>query len=132
MSRKILVLEDEPVVLNFVRTVLQHQGDDVLAARTVKEARTLISTNGNAKDLCMVVDVVLGQESGIAFAQEVIDSEPSARVLFMSGFTDDVLIGNPAHTDRVSFLRKPFTREELVGAVEVVCKVPVRATKPLQ
>lgn len=120
MSRKILIVEDEAVVLNFVRTVLEHRGDEVLAARTAKEARAFVS-NGNAKGLCMVVDVVLDQESGIAFAQDVIENEPSARVLFMSGFTDDVLIGNPSLAPRAAFLRKPFTREELVAAVDRVC-----------
>lgn len=121
MPTKILIIEDEPVVLNFTRTVLQHRGHEVLTATNVADARAHLTANGHGAGLCLVVDVVLDQESGIAFVQEVIDADPSARALLMSGFTDDVLIGCPRQADRVAFLRKPFTWEELVSAVDSIC-----------
>lgn len=120
MASKILIIEDETVVLNFARTVLQHRGHDVLTASNLEEARAHVAANGNAAGLCLVVDVVLDEESGIAFVQDVIDKEPTARALLMSGYTDDVLIGYPQQAGRIAFLRKPFTREELVSAVDSV------------
>jgi hypothetical protein len=39
----------------------------------------------------------------------------------MSGFTDDVLLGEPDLAERIGFLRKPFTRRELLSAVDSVC-----------
>jgi DNA-binding NtrC family response regulator len=121
MSHRILIVEDETVVLNFARTVLQNSGHEVLAAQSVTEARDILSAQVPFENLCLLVDVVLDGESGIAFAQEVVRHHPASRVLLMSGFTDDVLLGEPDLAERIGFLRKPFTRRELLSAVDSVC-----------
>jgi FixJ family two-component response regulator len=68
------------------------------------------------------MDVVLEKESGVAFAQELLDESPECRVLLISGFTDDVLITLPEYTGRTAFLRKPFTNQDLVTSVEALCR----------
>ncbi len=121
MPHRILIVEDEPVVLNFARAALISSGHDVLAAHSVAEAHALLTTEVPGDELCLLVDVVLERESGIAFAQEVIRREPQHRVLLMSGFTDDVLLGEPGLDDRIGFIRKPFTRAELIAAIDAMC-----------
>lgn len=121
MPHPVLIVEDETVVLNFARTVLSRRGHDVLTAGTVAEARDVLQKQGSSNELCLVIDVVLNTESGIAFAQEVVKSDPHRRVLLMSGFTDDVLLGEPELANRVSFLKKPFTKDELISAVDAIC-----------
>ena len=121
MPAPILIVEDEAVVLNFAQTVLKNRGHEVMAARSVAEARAIIGAEQANRDLCLVIDVVLEHDSGIAFAEELVKNDPKRRVLLMSGFTDDVLLGEPELADRVGFLRKPFTKEELVLAVDSLC-----------
>jgi DNA-binding NtrC family response regulator len=120
-SRHILIVDDEVVVRNFARSVLQNCGHVVMTAASVDEARSIVAAQ-DCTNLCLVVDVMLQDDSGIALTQELVEIQPSFRVLLMSGFTDDVLIGGPEHQERFGFLRKPFTREELVTAVESVCR----------
>jgi two-component system, cell cycle sensor histidine kinase and response regulator CckA len=121
MPAPILIVEDEAVVLNFAQTVLKNRGHEVMAARSVAEARAIMGAEPTRRDLCLVIDVVLEHDSGIAFAEELVKTDPHRRVLLMSGFTDDVLLGEPELADRVGFLRKPFTKEELVLAVDSLC-----------
>lgn len=126
MAQRILVVEDEPVVLAFARTVLQQRGYHVIAAQSIAEARQALATPACADIRHLVVDVVLGDESGIAFAHDCIARDSEFRVLLISGFTDDVLVGAAEHADRMSFLRKPFTRDELITAVDGICERAVR------
>ncbi len=121
MPHRILIVEDESIVLNFAQLALQSSGHEVLVARSVAEARAILHAAYPADDLVLVIDVVLEAESGIAFAQEVTRSDPNRRVLLMSGFTDDVLLGDPELAERVAFLRKPFTKSELLRAVDSLC-----------
>ena len=121
MKRSILVVEDDDAVRDFIVVVLKSAGYDVLTASSAAEARKTIFARPDAQTLCLVIDVVLNHESGIAFAQEVIKRYPGFRVLLISGFTDDVLLTEPEDVARMAFLPKPFTKEDMVTAIEKIC-----------
>lgn len=121
MSRPFLIVEDDEVVLKFTKTVLTRSGHRVMTATTIAEARTIIDQNPNIEDLCLVVDVVLQHESGISFAQEIVQTHGTFRVLLISGFTDEVLMTEPLHVKQIAFLRKPFTKPDLLAAVDRIC-----------
>jgi DNA-binding NtrC family response regulator len=121
MKREILVIEDDDTVRDFIVVVLKSEGHDVLTAASVEEARRIIFARPDVENLCLVIDVVLNHESGIAFAQELIKHYPAFRVLLISGFTDDVLLTEPDDVARMSFLPKPFTKHDLVSALDKVC-----------
>ncbi len=120
MSYRILIVEDEAAVLAFAQAVLQRAGNEVFTARSVREANLVLEAHKEWDELCLLVDVVM-EESGIDFAQKVISEHPSFRVLLMSGFTDDIVMTEPQQVARIAFLRKPFTKDSLVQAVEAVC-----------
>lgn len=121
MPHRILIVEDEPVVLNFAVAVLKGSGHEVMTATSAAAARKLLATQADGSDLCLVIDVVLDDDSGIALAQEVVKLNPGFRVLLISGFTDDVLIAETKGAEKISFLRKPFTKNELISAVASIC-----------
>lgn len=121
MAQAFLVVEDDDSVRDFIINVLKHEGHDVLAAATVTDARQLIFARPDAHNLCLIIDIVLDQESGVAFAQELVKKYPGFRVLLVSGFTDDVLLSQPEDTANLGFLAKPFTQRELLAALANVC-----------
>lgn len=123
MPHRILIVEDEPVVMNFALAVLRGGGHEVMTATSVGGARKLLAGLPDGSDLCLVIDVVLDDDSGIAFAQEVVKLNPGFRVLLISGFTDDVLITASHEAAKIRFLRKPFTKNELLSAVDSICGV---------
>ena len=121
MGKSVLVVEDDDIVRDFISQVLRRAGHDVLLAASTEEARRVIFARPDAHNLCLVIDVVLDHESGIAFAQELAKRYPGFRVLLISGFTDDVLMTQPEGEAHMEFLAKPFTQAELLGAVERLC-----------
>jgi DNA-binding NtrC family response regulator len=121
MKRTILVVEDDDAVRDFIVVVLKSAGHEVMTASSGADARKIIFARPDAQTLCLVIDVVLNHESGIAFAQDVIKRYPGFRVLLISGFTDDVLLTEPDDVARMAFLPKPFTKEDLVTAIEKLC-----------
>jgi FixJ family two-component response regulator len=58
--------------------------------------------------------------SGRELAERLTASRPELPILFMSGYTDDVVVRHGVARDRRSFLPKPFTRETLLRAVSEV------------
>ena len=121
MKRTILVVEDDDAVRDFIVVVLKSAGYEVMTASSGTEARKVIFARPDLQTLCLVIDVVLNHESGIAFAQDIIKRYPGFRVLLISGFTDDVLLTEPDDVARMAFLPKPFTKEDLVTAIEKLC-----------
>ena len=113
-SETILLVEDETSVRDLTRRMLEESGYRVLSAANGMDALQLCATNLEQIDL-MVTDVVMPRMRGVEVARRVARIRPSLRVLFMSGYTD-----NSIHADiagSISFLQKPFTLDELLGAV---------------
>lgn len=118
MQHSILVVEDDDIVRDFAVEVLRLDGHEVMTAGSVDAARKIIFARPDAESLCLIVDVVLNHESGVAFAQELIKRYAGFRVLLISGYTDDVVMTDPVYADRVAFLAKPFSSAELLAAVK--------------
>lgn len=108
-------------MLLFTATVLRQEGHEVVTASSVTEANKILDSHPHRESLCLVVDVVLDHESGIAFAEDVTNRYAGVRVLLISGFTDDVLVMKAESSNRTAFLAKPFTKEELMAALDRLC-----------
>ena len=122
-TETILLVEDEKVVRGLSRKTLQAAGYAVLEAASPREALRIAERHDGTIHL-IVTDVVMPELSGPALVQRLTARHTEAKVLFMSGYTDDVLA--PHHfTDRsVAFLSKPFTPAVLVKKVREVLDAP--------
>jgi len=65
-------------------------------------------------------DVVMPQMSGRAFGERLAEVRPGARILFMSGYTDDAIGRQGILEPGVNFIAKPFSQEELLRAVRAL------------
>jgi CheY-like chemotaxis protein len=99
----ILVAEDEVMVRNLARHVLQAEGHEVLAAADGAEALTLSRDYRGNIDL-LITDVVMPRLDGFGLVRQILLERPNLRVLIMSGTPGD-LRSVPAGTP---FLQKPF------------------------
>ena len=114
-AERILVVEDRQVVRELARDVLVDAGFEVETAAGGDEALA-ISAASPPFDL-LLSDVVMPGSSGPELAQRVREAQPGLPVVFMSGYTDDVLADEVLALPRTWFLRKPFGGSDLVGAV---------------
>jgi PAS domain S-box-containing protein len=112
-SERVLVVEDEPVVRRFVQETLERQGYRVLTARNASDALTQL--DGGAEIDVLLTDVVMPRMSGRELAQRVTEEQPLARVLYMSGYTEDAIVRADAAAG--AFIAKPFGRADLVRKV---------------
>ncbi|HLZ09667.1 MAG TPA: PAS domain S-box protein, partial [Chloroflexota bacterium] len=104
----ILLVEDENVLRSLVRLVLEGQGYRVLEATSMVEAQDLAARHDGPIEL-LLTDVVMPGGSGPELAEKLVGTRPSMKVLFMSGYTDDVVLRSGVLADSSSFLQKPFT-----------------------
>lgn len=109
----ILLVEDDPLVLNFLLTCLRHAGFTVLAAAGPEAARRI--ENGYAHIIALLLcDVVMPHTYGPDLARELLARRPEMRVILMSGNTED---SHRLHY-RGLFLQKPFTPAALLRTIE--------------
>ncbi|MGM0557227.1 MAG: ATP-binding protein [Myxococcota bacterium] len=116
---KILVAEDDEVLLNLVVRVLRERGFDVTAFENPRAASTWLEQEGSQIDL-LLTDVVMPEMRGTELAARAIEVFPEVTVLFMSGYTADAEFSSWTRGPNVSLLRKPFTPSQLVGRVKDV------------
>ena len=106
----ILLVEDDASVRDLVRDELKKLGYRVLESKNGLEA-CLVATQQIGNYQLLLTDVVMPGMNGTELAQHLRILKPDLRILFISGYADDVGIGA---TDQLSdYLQKPFTPEAL-------------------
>jgi two-component system cell cycle sensor histidine kinase/response regulator CckA len=115
-TETILLVEDQPAVLDVTKRLLESRGYTVYAASTPTEAIRLANEHSRAIDL-LLTDVLMPEMNGVDLARTLASSHPTLRCLLMSGNlrdapTEQGFVGGRAH-----FLQKPFSLEELTAAV---------------
>ena len=115
-SETILLVEDEAAVRSLVRKVLQSNGYTVLEASRGDEAVEISQRHSGPIHL-LVTDVVMLGMGGRELAERLESIHPEAKVLFMSGYTDDAILRHGVLEAGTAFLQKPFTPEALAVKV---------------
>src|SRR5580704_371057 len=122
----ILLVEDEPELRELTRTVLAARGYNVIEAMSAEGAERLASdSSGDGKIHLLLTDVIMPGVSGRELAKRVTARQPSVRVLYMSGYTYNVIAENGTLERGVAFLQKPFTPSALVEKVREVLDMVV-------
>jgi len=114
-TETILLVEDEREVRALVCDVLSDRGYRVLMADGPVEALRLASGTSEPIDL-LVTDVVMPDMNGLALAERLLVDRPEMKVLYMTGYSNEVVLahGTP---QAGALIEKPFTPRELAGRV---------------
>jgi two-component system, cell cycle sensor histidine kinase and response regulator CckA len=113
----VLVVDDEPTVLNLCRRMLEVGGYRVLTAGGGNEALQLLQSNTQQIDLALI-DVIMPAMNGIELANLLRQASPGIRIVLMSGFAPKEIgrIAGDARPYRIIW--KPFKTESLVRMIE--------------
>jgi PAS domain S-box-containing protein len=118
-SENVLVVEDEDGVRQAVREILQSAGYSVVEASNPAEAMA-VATKFDQPIHLLLTDVVMPGCTGGVFADQFREQHPEARVLYISGYTDDAIVRHGLERSEVKLLKKPFTINTLTAAVRDV------------
>jgi PAS domain S-box-containing protein len=110
-TETILLVEDEAAVRALARRMLVTQGYRVLEAGGGEEALRLAEAHRPIH--LLLTDVIMPGMSGRQVYEAVLSRQPAIRVLYVSGYTDDVIDQHGVDDRRVHFLQKPFTASQL-------------------
>jgi len=115
----VLLVEDEPAILNMTTKMLERQGYTVLAASAPGEALRLAEEHSGEIHLLMT-DVVMPEMNGRDLAQNLFSLHPNLKALFMSGYTANVIAHHGVLDEGVDFIQKPFSVKTLAEKVREV------------
>ena len=112
----ILIVEDEPQISAFVRSLIEEQGHKVLSAATADEALGIL--NGPEAVDALFVDIVLkgDMQAGIEFAKRAVELKPDLKVLYSTGLTvtDDM---KALVVPGSIILEKPYSEDQLLTSL---------------
>jgi CheY-like chemotaxis protein len=112
----ILLVEDEPMILDMAMAMLERLGYTVLVGATPGEAIGLAREHAGKIDLLMT-DVVMPEMNGRDLAKNLLSLYPDLKRLFMSGYTANVIAHHGVLDEGVHFIQKPFTLKDLAAKV---------------
>jgi CheY-like chemotaxis protein len=111
-TETILLVEDDPEVRKLTREMLTRLGYRVLEASNAAEALGIWRTSQNSTDL-LLTDVIMPQMSGRELAEKLSAGRPGLKILYISGYTDEVIARHGVTQSNAALLQKPFSREAL-------------------
>jgi two-component system cell cycle sensor histidine kinase/response regulator CckA len=119
----VLVVEDDERVRRVSSYALKRHGYRVLEAHSAESALAIFAQE--RERIAMVVsDIVLPRMSGLALVQEMLQSQPSLRVLYVSGYTENAFLQRGAFAPGMELLEKPFAPEALARRVRTILDRP--------
>jgi PAS domain S-box-containing protein len=121
-SQTILIVEDDPALLQVTHRSLEEVGYAILEARSSKEAIDISESHTGPIHL-MVTDVVLPGMSGVKLAAYLSAQRPEMKVLYVSGYTNDTVFHHGVLEPGLAFLQKPFSARTLARRVGEVLAI---------
>ncbi|MFL6300843.1 MAG: response regulator [Terriglobales bacterium] len=122
-SETILLVEDDADLRDLSRRVLTMNGYRVLPAAHGRDAIRVAEEHSESIDL-MVTDVIMPGMSGREVAEKVQGARPKMRVLYVSGYTDNIIAERGMLPPGMAFLQKPFSPTHLAAKVREVLDAP--------
>ena len=105
-------MEDNEQVRNITQSILKRYGYNVLVAENTTEALTILREHDGPVHL-LLTDVVMPEMNGKQLFERVSKKYPGLKVLYMSGYTNNVIAHRGVLDEGVNFIQKPFTAQAL-------------------
>lgn len=113
----ILLVEDETPVRIFAARALKNKGYTVLEADCGETAIELMATHGKEVEV-IVTDVIMPGMNGPTMIDKITATYPNVKVIFISGYAEDIFVNNYGTERSFNFLAKPFTLKQLASKIK--------------
>jgi len=116
----ILLVEDEKSILEMTQTMLTNIGYSVLTANTPQQGLKLAKTSKQKIDI-LLTDVIMPDMNGKELSNQLVKLYPSLKVLYMSGYTSDIIAQSGVISKEINFITKPFSLHSLALKLKQLC-----------
>lgn len=114
-NTRILFVDDEDSVRIFALRALRKKGYDVTGANSAENALEILQNDKNFQ--LMITDMVMPGQNGIELSKQVQEIIPDIKIILASGYSEDILKGEFADIENMSFIPKPFSLSDLTQKV---------------
>ena len=116
-NQRVLVVDDDLPFLEATRTMLEEHGYTIVEAADGTAALEIAASNQRTIDL-LLTDVVMRGLNGPELSARLRASNPGLKVVYMSGYTGELIAEHDFLQPGVTLLEKPFTRASLLSAID--------------
>ncbi|MFC1837188.1 response regulator [Thermodesulfobacteriota bacterium] len=120
-SETVLIVDDDPMILDFIKEEIGQYGYRPLLARNAEEA---LSMGENEKVDLLLTDIMMPGISGVDLAKQFVAIYPEIKVLFMSGYICPSIAHQGDPESEFAFVQKPFAPNVLVKKMRNVLRGP--------
>ena len=117
-TETVLVAEDDEMVRNLVCETLEAHGYDVVEAQSPTDCLELAYSKDTIH--LLLTDVIMPEMNGKELYQKIAAIHPNSRVLYMSGYTNEIVVHHGILDEGINFLQKPFTVQNLTRKVREI------------
>jgi DNA-binding NtrC family response regulator len=114
---KILVVDDDPIVLDSCKRVLEAEGFHVVLVPNADDALKALEKEGFA---LLIIDVKMPKRDGMYLMREIKKKWPEIPIIVMSGYSTTETIAQGLRMGAAQFISKPFTPDEMIESVRQV------------
>ena len=115
MKKRILVIDDEKMILNALKLILEDMGYSVTCFSDPEEGEKETLTNDY--DL-IILDLRMPKKNGAEVTKDIINVKPESKILILTAYPADPLAKKALETGAVSLLKKPFEISKILDFIE--------------
>src|ERR1041385_3613744 len=123
-KRLVLLVEDEPIVREYMTSLLREQGHRVVRAGDGEEALALFKQIPGMMIDLLLTDIIMPKMNGKELAYRIGLLSPGTKVVFCSAYPEKLASRNGMIDTRVPFLQKPVTPEILAAKMRAILEEP--------
>ena len=114
-QKTVAIVDDDPEMRSSLATLLSAVG---YRAETYDSAETFLICASSCKARCLVIDINLGDITGVELAQQLLADGLNWPIIFISGHDDDMVKAQASAIGPIAFLHKPFRANDLIDAIK--------------
>ena len=115
-KKNVLVADDDAGVREFIADTLNENGFHAIVAKDGVEALRMVDVSREPIDV-LLIDVVMPRLNGKELARTIQSHHPEMKIILISGYPDDFLARHGVPTEKIRYLKKPFTATALLDTV---------------
>ncbi|HER63503.1 MAG TPA: response regulator, partial [Desulfobacteraceae bacterium] len=122
----IMIAEDNSSVREYLQDTLEYFGYKTIAAVDGVDAIEQYTRHSKTIDL-ILLDVIMPKKNGREVYDQIVKNNPEQKILFMSGYTEEILSSKRINEEKLEFIHKPIVLEELLGKIDELAKKSTRS-----